>query len=399
MKKPVTFVLALVALLAIAPVIAQDTVLDRNPTDCVTDYNPDVDYFPDKVTFTEAQNVQVEYFNHYKVVTVIGSSQSYDYVLVQCGTPAPEPDLFPEGTQFVEVPAGDIISLSTTFLPGIAQLGLAGRVVGLDSLLYTSTPEIRERIDEGEIIEVAPNFELNLELVLDAEPDLVMSDDFDPGRLAQLIDAGIFTAVNTDYLEVTPLGRAEWFKYIALFYNAEAEAEALFEDIVREYEAARELAATVPATERPVVLWNVFSSFSEVWSIPGEDTYAGTLIQDAGGLIALGDEAESGSALLSFEAVYEGALDADIWVINLFNARTVDDLLAQDERYADFAAVQTGNVWNNDLDVNENGGNNYFELGVTNPHLVLQDLVAMFHPEMLPEHEFHFYQPLEGAPE
>lgn len=380
-------------------ITAQDSpVVEGNLTDeCVTTYDAEVDYFPDKIELTDAVNFDVEYFNNYKVVTVNGSLEIFNTVLVQCGTPAPDASEFPEGTQFIEVPTGNLVSFSTTFLPGIAQLGLAEYVVGLDSLLFTSTPEIVERIEAGEIVEVAPNFELNLELVLEAEPEIAITDDFSPDRIAALIGAGVFTAVNTDYLETTPLGRAEWLKYTALFYNREADAEAIYADIVTAYMETVELAASVPEDERPVVLWNTFSAFSDVWSIPGPQTYSGVLIESAGGQIALGEEAPEGSALLSFEAVYDGALDADLWFVNLFGATTLDDLIAQDARYADFAAVENGGVWNNSLDVNVNGGNNYFELGVTNPHLILQDLLAIFHPDLMPDHEFTFFERLEPA--
>jgi iron complex transport system substrate-binding protein len=396
--------LVLNSLAAVPPAWAQGgAVLDANLTDeCAAEYDPNVDYFPDKVEITDAVNFSVEYFNNYKVVTVTNAfdgAEPFTYVLTQCGTPAPDAADFPGGTQFIEVPAGDIITMSTTQLPHLIQLGLLDKLVGLDSFLFVNSPEVRALIDAGELVEIGSGAEVNVELVLDVEPDIVMTFGFNPATDAHpvLIEAGIFTALNAEWREPTPLARAEWIKYTALFYNAEARAEAVYADIVSAYNEARELAASVPEDERPVVLWNTYSSFSEAWSIPGAETYVGALIRDAGGVIALGEEAPEGSALLSFEAVYDGALDADVWITNAFGVNTLDDLLALDSRYADFTAVQNGNVWNNSLDVNENGGNNYFELGVTNPHLILQDLVAIFHPELLPNHEFNFYLRLEPA--
>jgi iron complex transport system substrate-binding protein len=391
-------VLATVSVLAAHPIAAQT---DGNLTDeCVTDYDPDTDYFPDKVEVSAAENFIVEYFNHYKVVTVsdaFNAAEPFTYVLVQCGTPAPDADDFPADTQFVEVPTDDIIAMSTTILPHLTALGLVDNLVGLDSFLFVNSPEVRERIDNGELVEIGSGTEVNVEVALDTEPDVILTYGFNPASDAHpvLIDAGIFTALSADYRESTPLGRAEWIKFTALFFNQEAAAEAAFADIVTAYNAASELAASVDESDRPTVLWNAFSSFSDAWSIPGAETYAGALIQDAGGEIALGEEAPEESAMLSFEVVYAGALEADVWLVNTFGVRTIDDLLAIDSRYADFAAVQEGDVWNNDLDVNENGGYNYFELGVTNPHLILQDLVAIFYPELLPEHEFNFFQPLD----
>jgi iron complex transport system substrate-binding protein len=399
----VLLLLILSGLLALPPAAAQDAVPAANLTgECVTDYDPNVDYFPDKIAITDAVNFTVEYFNHYKVVTVTNAfdgAEPFTYVLTQCGTPAPDAAAFPAGTQFIDVPADKIITMSTTQLPHLTALGLVDKLVGLDSFLYVNSPEVRARIDAGELVEIGSGAEVNVELALELEPDIVMTFGFNPASDAHpvLIEAGIFTALNAEWREPTPLARAEWIKYTALFYNAEARAEAVYADIVNAYNAARELAARVPEDERPVVLWNSYSSFAEAWSIPGAQTYVGALIRDAGGVVALGEQAPEGSALLSFEAVYDGALDADVWIANAFGVSTLDDLLALDSRYADFAAVRNGRVWNNDLDVNENGGNNYFELGVTNPHLILQDLVAIFHPDLLPDHQFNFYRRLEPA--
>jgi iron complex transport system substrate-binding protein len=318
---------------------------------------------------------------------------------VQCGTPAPDADDFPEDTQFIEVPAGNIISLSTTQLPHLDALNLLDHLVGVDSFDFISNPAVREMIDNGELTAVGQGATINVEAVLDLEPDLVLTSGFDPSTDAHpvLIDSGIFTALNADWREGTPLGRAEWIKYVALFYNAEAQAEGAYNTIVTAYNEAKELAASVPEDERPDVLWNSFSAFSEVWSIPGTETYAGRLIQDAGGVIAPAGLVQAEQNDVAFEVVYDQALDADIWITNLFGVFTQEDLLAVDPRYADFAAFQSGNVWNNNLDVNEFGGQNYFELGVTNPHLILRDLVAIFHPDLLPNHEFVFYRRLEPA--
>lgn len=226
-----------------------------------------------------------------------------------------------------------------------------------------------------------------------------MGDVNPDGATLSTWSAAGLEALNASWREATPLGRAEWLKYTALFYNVEAQAEEIYTDIVTQYDAATELAAGVPQDERPVVLWNRFSPFTEAWTIPGAETYAGHLVLDAGGQIALGELAPTENAPVSFEVIVDGALDTDIWVTNATGMTTFEDLLAADPRFGDFAAAQNGAVWNNTLDLNENGGNNYFELGVTNPHLILQDLVAIFHPDLLPDHEFNFYMPLEPVTE
>lgn len=394
---PTRFLTILMCLLSVLPVFAQDANL---MAECVTDYQADVDYFPEKVDILDAENFTVDYFNNYKVLTVTDAfdgASEFNYVLVQCGTPAPPMDDFPAGTQFIEIPTGNVITLSTTQLPTLTQLGLLDHLVGVDSFDYIITPEVVEMIENDDLVAVGFNSDINVELVLSLEPDLVMTYGFDPSTDAHpiLLDAGVTTVLDASWRELSPLGRAEWLKFTAVFYNAEADANTFYMDIKDQYEAAQLLAQSVPEDERPTVLINSFLSYAEAWFIPGEDTYVGQLVHDAGGELLLTEEGSIESNGLSFEVVYEGGLDADIWLVDTYGVSTQDDLLAFDTRFGDFEAFQTGDVWNNNRDQNANGGNNYYELGVTNPHLVLQDLVAIFHPELLPDHEFNFYHQLQ----
>jgi iron complex transport system substrate-binding protein len=396
------FLVMMSLLLAVIPVFAQDTALEGNITEgCVTDYDASVDYFPDKAEIADAEGFTIAYFNNYKVITVTDAFDDapvFDYVLVQCGTPAPDAADFAEDTQFIEVPTGKLIALSTTQIPHLNALGLLDHLIGMDSFDFVGNPEVRAMADAGELVAVGYGSEINVEAVLDSEADIVMSYGYDPATDAHpvLIDAGIFTALNSEYREAKPLGRAEWIKFTAAFYNVEARANEVYDEMSTTYNEAREMVASIPAAERPTVLWNTFSSWTESWIIPGAETYVGALITDAGGIIAPSDQAQADSAPLSFEVVYDSALDANIWITATEGVNTVPDLIALDSRYADFTAAQSGAVWSNDLNVNALGGNNYWEVGVTNPHLLLQDLVAIFHPELLPDHEFVFFRPLAG---
>lgn len=396
--KASSLVSIIIALLVLMPASARDSNLTEG---CVTDYAADVDYFPDKIDVIEAANFSIDYFDNYKVLRVsdaFDGAPSFDYVLVQCGTPPPPASDFAEGAQFIDVPAGDVITLSTTQLPALSQLGLLHHLVGVDSAFYISTPEVVAGVADGRIAEIGFGAGINIELALNLEPDLVLSYGFNPATDAHpvLLEAGVFTALDASWRELSPLGRAEWLKFTALFYNLEAEASALYDEIVEAYEAAQELAAAVPAVDRPDVLINSFLGYADAWYIPGAGTYVGQLIRDAGGKLLLAEAGSAASQAMSFEVVYEGGLDADVWLIETFGVGSQADLLALDERFGDFAAFERGDVWNNNRDENANGGNNYYEWGVTNPQLVLQDLVAIFHPELLPGHEFAFYQRLSG---
>jgi iron complex transport system substrate-binding protein len=401
------FVLFLFSLIVTLPTFAQEApVLEENLTEeCVAEYDPNVDYFPNKVEVEFADGLQVEYFNNYKVVRATtpwpGATEAdvFEYVLVQCGTPAP--DGF-DGAQVIEVPSGDIIALSSTQLPHLLELGLLDHLIGIEDKTYITNEEVRASVDAGDVIEVGGGSAINIELVLDAEPDLVMTysaglPEYDSHPI--LLGAGLNVAMNNEWVESSPLGRAEWIKFTSLFYNKEAEANEVFDARVAEYQELAALAAGLPEEEKPAVLYNAFSSYSEAWDIPGSNSYMAQLLNDAGGHIILGDapeaQGQAGSVPFDFETVYEVGQEADLWIVADGGTSTLDELFAQDERYADFAPVDAGTVWNNNAKINEDGGNAFWEQGVTHPEVLLADLIAILHPDLLPDYTPTFYKQVQ----
>ncbi len=362
---------------------------------CVELYDPAIDYFPQKLTVAYASGFEVEYHNNYKVITVTnpwqGAQESFRYVLLQCGTPAPQ-DV--EGT-VIEVPVKNIIAMSTTYLPSLEDLGLTDRLIGLDSFMWTTNPAVRARIESGEVAEIGGGAAVNVELTLDLDPALVMTygtgfSDFDTHPV--LLEAGIPVALNGDFVEQNPLGRAEWMKFIAMFFNREADAAAQFDIVAAEYNAVAELTATL--TDRPSVL--IGSVYNGTWYVSAGGSYMAKLLADAGADYLWSGQGDVGALPLDFESVYAVAADAEFW-LNPDNSFwfTVDDVLESDPRYGDFAPLKRGQLFNNNARVNENGGNAYYEEGAAHPEKVLKDLVKILHPQLLPDHELRFYQQVE----
>jgi iron complex transport system substrate-binding protein len=384
-----------------SPVRAQDAQA------CVADYDPQVDYFPDKTAPEFSKGWQVEYHNHYKVVDVTTpwpgatDADAFRYVLVECGTPVPEGY---DGAAVIEIPAGKVIALGSSYIPQLKELGVLDELVGVDSFAFYNTPEVVDRIAAGDLIEVGGGSAVNVEAVLNAEPGLVLtfgsgSPDYDAHPA--LAASGVPVVVASDYIEVTPLGQAEWIKFTSLFYNREAQANEVFDAKVAEYDRLVELTASLSDDEKPLVLWNSYSSFSNEWFIPGTESFAATYVNDAGGTLVLSDDpllqGNNNALPFDFEVVYAAGLDADVWMPGAFGVQTLDDLVAQDERYADFAAVRNGAVYNYDARVNVNGGNDYFENGIANPQDVLADLIRMFHPDLLPDHDLIYFRQLPAG--
>lgn len=365
-----------------------------NLTDtCVTTFDPAIDYFPQKATLTHTAGFTIEYFNFYKEVTVPSPSPggaAQTYLLVQCGAPVPEGIA---ADQVVEVPVKSIVTTSTTLLTALDELDLLDRLVGLDEATYVSNPTVRQMADEGKLTLIGVGAGVNIEQAIDLQPDLIMTvstgnTDFDAHP--KLLEAGLKVVLNAEWMEPSPLGRAEWGKYIAAFFNREADAEALYAERVTRYDELAALAAT--AEHRPTVFVNVFAR--SAWSIPGGHTYIARFLADAGADYIWAHETTNERMQLPFEEVYDVAQGAEFWVNTGRNASTLAELLAEDSRYADFAAVQAGNIWNNNANLGPGGGNLYWEVGVTEPDVVLADLIKIFHPELLPEHELVYYHQL-----
>lgn len=361
---------------------------------CVEEYAEGVDYFPQKAEVTYSSGFSIDYFDNYKVVTVHspypGAEEVATYVLVQCGTAVP--DGFEEAV-VIETPIDSFAAMSTTYLPHLPTLNAIDKLIGLDSLAFASTAEVRERIDAGAITEIGFGAEVNIEQVLDLNPDLVMtyssgSADFD--AQPKLEEAGITVVVNSDYLDQTPLGQAEWAKFLATFFNQEAAANDWFAEVTSEYNQMVELAAT--AESQPTVFLG--TPYEGTWYMAGGQSYVAQLLEDAGASYVWAEDESETTLFLDFETVYDEAQAAEYW-INLGFVFSLEDLIATDERFADFAAYQAGNLFNNDALTTELGGNDYYEGGAANPHLVLADLIKIFHPELLPDHELVYYRVVE----
>ena len=365
-------------------------------TGCAQSFDPGVDYFPDKITPRHARQFQVEYHGHYKVVTVTepwkGAYRALEYLLVLCGTPPPEG--YDDAT-LIEIPVRTVITTSTTELPHIERLGLIDRLIGHDEFDYVSSQEIRRRIDAGALVEIGEAPAINVELVLEAVPDLLLADSFgDPEAdlLGTLSNLGVPVALVPSFLETTALGRAEWIAYTALFFNRERLAATAFGEVERRYSSIVEQVRSGVTGERPTVLTG--APIGEIWYVPGGQSFFSLLLADAGARYLWAGDSSTGSLPLHLESVYERAIDAEVW-LHPSNLGTLEGLRAVDERFTDVAAFRDGRVYGNDARSSPRGGNDYWETGTARPDLVLADLVEIFHPGLLGDHDLVFHRRLE----
>lgn len=385
-----TLFLIVCLLLLTAPAAAQTGNLRDS---CVETYDAQADYFPDKATVQVAEGFRVEYFGNYKQVTVntpwMGADKPLTYTLVQCGTPAP--DVPSDGV--IEVPVRRAVSMSTSFLPPLTTQGLLDKLVAVDTVLYTVNPAVIEGVSSGAIAEIGgggSGQDIAIERLIDLQPDLILTQRFsaDDTGVAVLEQAGLPVVVNSDFMDTSPLGVAEWGKFISLFFNTEAEANAAFDHVQGHYNDLKAQVAGV--TVHPTVFAG--TPYDGTWYMPGGRSYLAQLLADAGADYLWADDASTGSLFLDFESVYDRAVGADYWVnVNQFWG-SLKDAEAEDSRYTGFAAFQDGQVYSNNARVNANGGSDYYESGYASPDVILADLVAIFHPDLLPDYTLYYYQ-------
>lgn len=369
--------------------VEHDPVTDDARPGCITDFDPRVDYFPDKSTLSEATNFRLEYHRSYQILTVqrpyLGGAP-VSYVLVRCGAPAPELTGELADAQQVTVPVRNLYSGSTTHLAMITELGQADVVTGVASPPAVADPQIRSRIAAGAITGYASGGQVNTETVLQAGPDVLVTQGTEDPGYPKLREAGIPVVADAEWLEPTPLGRAEWIKMFAALTGTERQAEQAYRRIRDDYHA---LSTRVAAATPVDVL--VGTLYSGNWSMPTGGSYAGRLVADARGTYPWLNEIGAQSRQLNFESVYAQAGNAPLWLVTE-DWKNLGDALSQDSRYGELTAVRDGQVWSATKAVDRDGRNSYWERGAARPDLLLGDLVAILHPELAPDHDFAFYR-------
>jgi len=347
-----------------------------------------------QVTIDYARNFTLEYKEGYKLLTVLlpwaGATEPIQYALVPKGQAEPSGI---DDTLIVHTPVESFVSLSTTYLPFLEQIDELSSLVAVDSGAYIYNPEVQNWLKAGTVAEVGSGAVINIESLIDLNPDLIMTSasgfaEYDSHP--QLLEAGLKVVINSDYLEQDPLGRAEWGKFIAAFFEKEAEADRLFDAMVARYQQAKTLTSYL--STRVTVFTN--TAYEGTWYMPGGESYIAILLADAGADYLFKDIEGSGAQPLDFEVVLERAKDADYW-INVGALNELSALAAMDARYADFKAYQEGKVYTYSKRMNASGAVDYFESGAAAPDVILMDLIKAFYPDLLPEHEFFYYQALQ----
>jgi iron complex transport system substrate-binding protein len=272
-------------------------------------------------------------------------------------------------------------------------LDLYDQLVGIAYLDFTSDPQVHARVESGKLEHVQGGATLEIESILQLQPDLILTSITGEGIYddhPKLERANLPAVLTAGYMESHPLARSEWIKVIAALVDKEKEAEAFFNKVAQEYEALTAMTKTLE--HRPTVFSN--APYAGVWHVPGGASYNARAFADAGANYLWASNDSSGGVPLDFEVILHKAADADVW-LNPGAYKSKAALMALDSRFTGFKAFREGNVFNNSLRVNEHGGNDIWERGINHPEEVLADLIKVFHPDLLPDHQFIYYEQLK----
>jgi len=290
----------------------------------------------------------------------------------------------------LRIPISRIVVTSTTHIPMIELLNEENSIVGFPNVSYISSQKTRQRVEQGFIKEIGKENLLNTEVLLNLQPDLVLGYSVSTAdkSLEIIKKSGIPVIYNGDWLEETPLGRAEWIRFFGVLYDKQKMADSIFKTIETAYLEVKQLA--LKTSEKPTILSGAVMS-KDIWNLPAGESFVAQFLADANLDYLWKNSKGKGSLSLSFESVFERAKEADFWIApGHFSSKT--EMLEHNKLYAEFKAFKKDNIYTSTLKKGKTGGVIYYELAPTRPDLVLKDLIKIAHPELLPNYELTFFE-------
>jgi len=339
-----------------------------------------------------AKGFTITYREGYKIVNLLdpghpGSSRIVStFILVPRGT---HPRVEEKGT-VIEVPVRRAVLRSATHVPFFSMLGIVDRIVGITQGWYVTDPEVTKRIRQGRIREVGVGSgmtaQFNMERLLALRPDFILTWwTSNPAYAAHIkaAEAGLPVALASDYEEPTMLGRTEWVKFVAAFFDAEPQAEKVFDDIERRYLAVRKKVEGVRS--RPTLMYG--NAYQGVWYIAGGQSFLANLARDAGGQYVWEDNPGTGAKPVNMETAMMRGRNADYWISQNESWLSLTSVAAEDSRFRLFKSFQTGHIYSTNGRIGPGGGNDYYQSTVVHPDLLLADMISILHPKAIPDHK------------
>lgn len=288
----------------------------------------------------------------------------------------------------IKVPVKSMAALSSTQWGPLIKLDRVQVVKGVSESAFIADTLMNQLVKRGEVVDLASDGQYDIEKLMVMKPEVILFSPDPTGVPTPLKMTGLPMIAWPDYFETDPLGRTEWMKILGVLSGVSQESVVLFDSIATSYEQLKSLAARV--TERPVVFAD--KAFAGQWYVPGGKSYMSQIFKDAGATYVFSDNESEASFPLDIETILAKAGDADYWRIAQAARGQYGyaEIKSENEIYASFKAFKDHKViYCNSFETA------YFERGPLEPHLILADFIAVFHPTLLPGHKPVFHQLLK----
>lgn len=311
------------------------------------------------------------------------------YILVPQDSPLP-PDI-PQGT-LVRTPIDRIIVYSSVHASIIDALGASDRIAGVCEPEYMTCRAVLDGVAEGRITDCGSSVSPSIERIAGAGGQVIIASPFQNGSYGAAGKLGIPIIEAADYMENDPLGRTEWIRLFGLLLDCPDRADSLFRAAETGYNSIRDSVARHirdNGAHRPTLLAE--RKYGASWDVPGGASYMVRIYTDAGADYIFSGTTTSANVNMSFENVLREGIDADIWVLKYWSPQpmTYSSLEAEYSLYSRFKAFQEHRVYGCNT-----YSSTYYDDIVLHPEWILEDLAAVFHPDLFPGREQRYFKPL-----
>lgn len=345
-------------------------------------------------TESSAQHFELNKEGSYTRLTIqepfLGGDFNENYLLY----PRNEEEPSTLATHKIAVPVQKVAIHSTTHLGFLAEFNQINSITAASNLSLYYDTAFNQRIEKGGIQSIG-NRSLDMEALIESDVDVVFSFVIDAAGMKEvekLRSLGQKVILISEYMENTPLNKAEWIKVFAAFFGekTQVDADSTFNAIKKQYEEIRNtigLSSYIPSVM-------IGFPWKGTWYVSGGDSYQAQLIRDAGASYPWSNVHSAASIPLNLEKIYEKSLNSDVW-INPGSKQSYDEIVAENENFKSFKAFQNKRVYTNYKRSNEFGANDYWESGVVHPEKILQDLSLIFSKKDVQEEQLYYYQMLQ----
>jgi len=360
---------------------------------CGGKFTPATNDEGDTLVFKYARMIHVVQHEGYTDVTIDNPWKEgrvlHRYRLVPSAATQSQPTGKDDGFTLVRVPLQRSVVFTSVHAALLQQLGASSQVAGVADLKYMKVPYVREGVARGTIEDCGDGMSPVIEKIIDAEADAILLSPFEnSGGYGRLEDINIPLIECAEYMEQSPLARAEWIRFYGLLYDRQRQADSIFAIVDSNYGLLKKVATT--SRINPTVLMD--KQTGSVWYVPGGRSTIGRMLQDARCNYPYAADEHSGSLALPFESVLEKCGEADVWLFRYDSEQpmTRARLMTEQPGYQQLQPVKTGRLYGCNVMTSM-----FYEESPFRPDYLLQDFIQILHPDIPNLLPLRYYQKVE----